>query len=203
MKMKRSNSLRSPQQGFTMIEALIAFAVLGFGIMGIVALLNTSKVQQHQSVQRARAVTLADELIERIRINPAAMATYNIGMNELGGVADRTEPTPNCSTESCTPAQLAAHDLWEWERSLMGADTVSDGVQVGGLVNPRACVVFTPQAGRARTGQVSVIIQYRGLMKTFDAVQGDDPVCGDGDAGTDEFRRQVTVATYVVDETEL
>ena len=48
-----------------------------------------------------------------------------------------------------------------------------------------------------------MIIQWRGLQETFDAVQAGEAVCGDGaDAGDDKYRRQVVINTYVVDEAE-
>ena len=79
------------QRGFTLIEALIAFVILSIGLLGIVSLQAMAKTSQHLAVQHTRAVTLADALVERIRINPAAIASYNIGLNNPvgGGTFDR------------------------------------------------------------------------------------------------------------------
>lgn len=200
------------QKGFTLFEVLIAFFVISVGLVGVVSLQALSKASQHQAVQRSRAVTLADQMLEMIRGNPRGINQYNIGLNGAVGDGSRgDEPTPNCILAACDPNQMAAHDLWAWEQALDGAGVIAaDGGGTGaGLIQPRGCIVFEADTanGKARTGVVDVIIQWRGLQETSDAVQGDadDPgICGadfaDGDEG---FRRQVVLSTYVVDELEL
>ncbi len=194
-------SLSAQHSGFTLIEVLVAFLILSVGLLGVVGLMMNSKVSQHQAIQRTRAVELADAMIERIRINPAAIATYNIGLNPLGS-NNATEPSPNCSSGPCTPTELAAHDLWSWEQALQGRSALVDGEGVDGLITPRGCIVFIPAAPRTRTGQLSVIIQWRGLVESSDALVEGDQVCGGEEVGGDLYRRHVAVNTYVVDETE-
>ncbi len=194
------------QSGFTLLEVLVAFLILSIGLLGVVGLMVNSKVSQHQAVQRTRAVELADAMIERVRINPAAIATYNIGLNPVGPLSPsgqpRSEPSPNCSSSPCTPVQLAAHDLWAWEQALQGRTATVAGEAADGLVSPRGCIVFTPAAPRTRTGQLSVIIQWRGLVDTSDALEEGESVCGGVSDGDEGYRRQVAVNTFVVDETE-
>ena len=64
------------QDGFTLLEALISFFVLSVGLIGIVSLLTLSKSTQHQSLQRTRAIALANDLLERIRSNPGGIQIY-------------------------------------------------------------------------------------------------------------------------------
>lgn len=199
------------QKGFTLFEVLIAFFVISVGLVGVVSLQALSKASQHQAVQRSRAVTLADQMLEMIRGNPRGISQYNIGLD--GAVGDRSlgdDPTRNCMLEACDPNQMAAYDLWAWEQALDGAGvTAADGGGTGaGLIQPRGCIVFEADTanGKARTGVVDVIIQWRGLQETSDAVQGDadDPgVCGADFDGEEGFRRQVVLSTYIVDELEL
>ena len=195
------NSMASRQAGFTLIEVLVAFLILSVGLLGVVGLMVNSKVSQHQAMQRTRAVELADAMIERIRINPAAIATYNIGLSPLGANTV-TEPSPNCSSNPCAPNELAAYDLWTWEQSLQGRAATVAGEGTNGLVMPRGCIVFVPAAPRTRTGQLSVIIQWRGLVETSDALEEGDQVCGGEAVGDDRYRRYVAVNTFVIDETE-
>jgi type IV pilus assembly protein PilV len=163
-----------------------------------------AKTSQHLALQHTRAVTLADAIIERIRVNPSAVAVYNIGTDSPAGAASSSEPSPDCRTAACSPAQLAAHDLWTWEQSLLGAGAQVAGENTAGLIAPRGCIVFTPAPERTRTGQLGVIIQWRGLQESYDAVQDGEVVCGSdaAAAGTDRYRRQVVTNTYVVDEEE-
>ncbi|KGE03733.1 type IV pilus modification protein PilV [Pseudohaliea rubra] len=193
--------------GFTLFEVLIAFFVISIGLVGVVSLQAMSKASQHQAVQRSRAVMLADQMLEMIRGNPRGVARYNIGANAVGGGSIADEPSPDCFTTACDPNEMAAHDLWSWERTLDGAGVIAaDGGATGaGLIQPRGCIVFTPDAanGKARTGTVDVLIQWRGLQETTDAISGGF-VCGSDFANAATgFRRQVVLSTYVVDEREL
>ena len=195
---------RKHASGMTLIEVLIAFVVLSVGMLGIITLMTVSKGSHHQAVQRDRAVSLADAIVERIRINPAGVTSYHTGLSPRGGNVIASEPSPNCRSAACTPAQLAAHDLWAWERALAGLGVQDDDNNPeGGLINPRGCIQFTPVGTRVNTGFLNVIIQWRGTLESVDAVGSGEPVCGGEPAGLDPRRRQVVVNTFVIDEAEL
>ncbi|MFT5709767.1 MAG: type IV pilus assembly protein PilV [Halioglobus sp.] len=193
------------QRGFTLIEVLVTFVVLAIGLLGIVSLQALSKTSQHQGIQRTRAVAIADGMLEKIRINPAGLATYAIGLNPLGDGTISSEPTPNCISAVCNTTQMAAHDLWQWEQALDGTTVTVGGVATAGLINPQACVIFTAATGKTNTGLLQVLVQWSDLRETIDAVQaGDvDVACGGAAAGGDRFRRKVTASTFVIDEDEL
>ena len=193
------------QSGFTLIETLVAAFILAVGIMGIVSLLSLSKVSQHESIQRTRAVVLAEDILERIRRNPAAMSVYDMGLSApLGGASIGAEPVPNCYSTTCTPTELATHDLWAWERLLDGTSAIvtDSSASTIGLRNVNACVNFTADNGRENTGIVDVVIQWQGLQETSDAVISGGTVCGDS-MGEDTTRRRVIMNSYVMDEREL
>ena len=193
----RKNSYRG-ERGFTLIEVLIAFVILSVGLLGIVSLQAIAKTSQHLAIQHSRAVTLADAIVERVRVNPTGMATYDIRWSPVG---DGTRSFEDC-TAGCTPTQLANYDLWAWDQALLGSGAKIGTDTVTGLIQPRGCIVFAPESGKVGTGRLSVIIQWRGLHESSDAVRGSEPICGGVAAGTDNFRRQVVVNTYVVDEKE-
>ena len=192
------------QSGFTLIEALVAAFILAVGIMGIVSLLSLSKVSQHESIQRTRAVVLADDILERMRRNPAGMSVYNVGLSApLGDASRGTEPVPNCQSGTCAPDELARYDLWAWERLLDGSSAIvtDGGAYTVGVRNVRACIDFTADDGRQNTGIVDVVIQWQGLQETADAVISGGTVCGDATA-EDTTRRRVIMNSYVMDERE-
>lgn len=209
---QRLQTGRLHQRGMTMIEVLVTFVILAVGVLGIVSLLATSKTSEFESVQRSRAVTLADSLLEKIRANPAALSTEYADPNEPFTeilpelTLDTTEPSPNCIATSCTPDQKARHDLWAWKRALLGGDvTVVDAgntVAAADLTEVRGCTVFQPFAGKTNTGYVQVLVQWTGLQETTDGVGPDDVRCGGDPVNTDPFRRAVTVSTFVADEAD-
>ena len=187
------------QSGFTLIETLVAAFILAVGIMGIVSLLSLSKVSQHESIQRTRAVVLAEDILERIRRNPAGMSVYNMGLSApLGGASIGAEPVPNCHSATCTPDALATHDLWAWERLLDGTSAIATDSEAStvGLRDVSACIDFTADDGRQNTGIVDVVIQWQGLQETADAVIGGGTLCGDATV-EDTTRRQVSVNSYI------
>lgn len=199
------------ESGFTLIEVLVTFVILAVGVLGIVSLLSVSKISEYEAVQRTRAVNMADGLLERIRNNPRGVVSYVTGSTPIGGDPDNpsTEPSPNCETATCDFSQMAAHDLWAWEQLLYGsAVTVTDEdgetTATAGLASPWGCVTFTPWGRFDRGGQLTVQVQWTGLQESSDGVAEGQPTCGLGveSAGQDPFRRQITVSTFVIDETE-
>ena len=196
------------QSGFTLIEALISAVILAIGVVGIVSLLTMSKVYQHESIQRVRAVELADGILERMRRNPADVAAYNTGLlSPLGNASISEEPEVDCSANSCDAAELASYDLWGWEQLLDGASaTVIDGSEATntvGLRNVRACINFTADTSKDNTGIVDVIVQWKGIKETSDAVAAGGISCGAVDEEEDATWRQVVVSSYVLNETEM
>lgn len=193
------------ESGFTLIEALVTAFILAVGIMGIVSLLSMSKVSQHASIQRTRAVVLADDILERIRRNPEGMSVYDMGLSApLGGASIGAEPVPNCQSAICTPTELATYDLWAWERLLDGASAVAtnSGDSAVGLRDVNACIDFTADDDKQNTGIVDVVLQWQGLKDTADAALSTGIVCGNASA-EDPARRQVILNSYVVDGMEL
>lgn len=69
--------------GFTLVEALVALVVLSIGLLGVAALQFTSLKANHGSATRTQAVYLAYDIIERMRVNPAAAiaGNYNIALD--------------------------------------------------------------------------------------------------------------------------
>ena len=117
--MNRSAEPRRMQQrparprGFTMIEMLVALVVLAVGMLGVASLFGISLHSGSSAIARMQAVNLAADIADRIRANRRAGNAYG------GAAADN-----NCAGAapvSCTPAQMAADDLYRWQRQLSQA----------------------------------------------------------------------------------
>jgi len=176
-------SLRKRQHGGGMTETLVAAFVFAIGILGMGALQMTAKRTSYDALQRSQATALAHDIIERMRNNAGQLGSYVV--DELGGGTIDTEPSPNCKTATCSAAQLAAHDIWEWEQALDGASEILSGTSVGGLVSPKACITNT-------AGAVVVAIAWKGYD---DLGNPTGSTCGEGLNlyGTNEAQRQLLV----------
>lgn len=106
-------------QGFTLVEVLIAMIILSVGMLGIAGLYVHSMQAGRTSLFRHHAVTLAGDIADRIRANPRAGVAYaaaGANSNCVDGGID------------CTPAEMAANDKFLWE--LQAGDTLPTGTVV-------------------------------------------------------------------------
>jgi len=96
------------QRGFTLVEALVALVVLSVGLLGVAKLVLGAVHSDDSAYMRGQATQLAYELLDQMRAN------------RPGGIASNytfpgTAPANNnCSTVACTPLQLAALDLFNF-----------------------------------------------------------------------------------------
>ncbi len=196
--MKQTNYKKQSQRGFSMIEIMVSTLVISVSVLGMAGTQITSKRAGFEAIQRTAATSLAMDLIERMRSNPEALSSYVT--TGLGGGTITVEPSPDCSydsTNTCTIAQLAAHDLWEWEQAIDGATETrmveGTPVSVGGLFDPTACVSVVG-------GAVTVSMAWEGYQSLSDPAF-DSCGSGLGKYGTDDAKRQVvSMTTYITDQ---
>lgn len=131
--------MRRRQQGSSLIEVLVSMTIMAIGILGISALQTASMKSNQNSYMRTQAVFHSLDIVERMRSNLAGV--------QAGAYDD---PTPvlnsDCVTATgCTAAQMAAHDVAEWEASVttglpLGAATVClDSDPSDGAADAPAC----------------------------------------------------------------
>jgi type IV pilus assembly protein PilV len=184
---------RKRQRGFSLIEVLVSTVVFGIGVLGITSLNAISKRSSYQSVQRSSAAQLSFALLEDMRSNAGALAVY-LAAGDLGRGSQGVEPTPLCDDPAlpCTAAELATHNLWDWEQLLDGNLERSGGVGVGGLITPAGCI-RGPAGGV--TGMYTVTVTWLGSVQI--ASPGPNN-CGTGLYGPGNvFRRTVVLRSYI------
>ena len=128
----------SEHAGFSLIEAMVSLVVLSVGMIGIAALYGQGLGAGRTALYRSQAITLAADMGDRIRTNRLGAAAYgaagaNNGCDPGGGV-------------NCTPAQMAAHDLFLWGPQV--AQLLPNGVgvvQYAGGVPPTYTIQVTWQ----------------------------------------------------------
>jgi len=132
----------SGPQGFSLIEVLIAVAILSIGLLGLAGLQAASIRNTGSSGQRSIAVNLAADIADRMRANPTALGAgdyvYDYGANPTG------VQTAACTTAAgCTPQQLARNDIFQWNAALLAMLPQPSAATVGGVI----CVDSTPDDG--------------------------------------------------------
>jgi type IV pilus assembly protein PilV len=176
-----------------LVEVLVAVLIFAVGLLGMAAMQLAAKKSSYEATQRSIATSLSRDILERMRSNPGEIAAY-----VAADVGDTSSPpaTPgtDCAAATCTPAQLAAHDLYDWYQLLIGAsesiDIAGTASNAGGLVEPRACISDV-------SGLVTVAIAWRGVNEMTNPAESD---CGDGDGlyGTSDAQRRLLVMTTYI-----
>ncbi len=101
------------QQGSSLIEVLVTFLILSFGMLALGSLQAYSVATTTSSSKRAVALTLANEFAEVMRANPDGFKTgaydkavaFNPNDNAVQDASGQS-----CAYPACTPATLAAFD---------------------------------------------------------------------------------------------
>jgi len=118
--------------GFTLIEVLVAMAVLAIGLLGLASLQATSLRVNSSALFRSQATNLAYSIVDAMRVNRAAA---------LAGDYDIDIPTtlPNCPTAAVTlTGTIAQRELAAWTNAL--ACTFPQGT---GSIVPAGGSVYT------------------------------------------------------------
>ena len=91
------------QRGIALIESLVAIVITALGILGILGVQMRTLADTQTGVRRAQAIRLTEDLSERAKVNPNALA--NIAQYVQGFGAAGTPPT-DCKSSACDSVQL-------------------------------------------------------------------------------------------------
>ena len=125
MKKKTFQLLLKKNQGFAMIEALVAILILSIGVLGMVGMQSAAIRYEQNSWARSAVSMMGGEIADRIRAN-AGTANNTAYSYTNNYVDERTlidegsafTLTVDCTSTVCTPDQLAIFDLIRWRDSL-------------------------------------------------------------------------------------
>ena len=93
-------------RGFSLIEVLVTLLIVSAGMLGIASLQAQSLRASRSALAHTLAIEFAADMGERIRANRRGGAAYG------GQAADHRCTAAAGAT--CSPARMAAHDLFEW-----------------------------------------------------------------------------------------
>lgn len=100
------------QSGVSMIEVLIALLVLMIGVLGFSALQMRALAQNSDANNRAMAVLIAQDAVERMQLNKRARNDY-LDISSWEGREDdqNGRPPQACLEKNCNSGEMAAWDI--------------------------------------------------------------------------------------------
>lgn len=147
-------------RGFTLVEVLVALALLAVGLLGTALLLVGSLRDTRHALEHTQAVNLAGEMVDRIRANAAAGNAYDT----TDGTPDpRPEPACEQPDAGCRPTVMASHDLADWLDAVAhglpeGAGAV-DVSPVGAPLQRYSVAVTWAQSGERDRAQYTLVAE--------------------------------------------
>lgn len=186
--------LSSRASGFTLIEVLISLLIMTFGLLGLAALQARGQQVEFESYQRAQALVLIQDMVDRINANRKTAGCYAFTpLPDNGTVFVGSGATaPACTSPYGTTQTRAQadYDVAQWDALLKGAAEALSGNQVGAMVGARGCVSLdtsvTPNVYR-------VSVAWQGVTKTVNPTTVDPTLtCATGQYGSDLQRRVVS-----------
>jgi type IV pilus assembly protein PilV len=176
------------QQGGTLIEVLIALLIASFGLIALAGLQVTMSGVMLESSQRAHALLLMQDMVQRMEVNQSNAADY--ATTTVMGTGDTTSCTPPLTTR----AQI---DRCEWSRLLESSSERDAGVAVRSVIDARGCIEPVQAAddrpGVCQPGIYRVSVAWQGFTSTA-APAG---ACGSGRYGNEALRKLVTTQMLV------
>ncbi len=99
------------EQGFSLIEILVALLIFSVGMLGLAHLQQSVLHANVATHLRSLAIDQANSMVERILANPEGARTPANYM-----IAPGTEVVADldCARETCDSSQLASYDLAQW-----------------------------------------------------------------------------------------
>lgn len=164
-------------RGFTLLEVLIAIVVFAFGVLGLARLQMKTSLASTEAVQRAQAIQLVQDMVDRINSNRRNAEAY-VRSAEL----EATGAAEDCSTLANRPER----DVCEWTNLLRGVAAADGETQLGSVLAARGCIgQLTDASGTAIERSYVVAVAWQGMVPTAAPTNG----CGAGQFDAESKRR--------------
>jgi type IV pilus assembly protein PilV len=163
------------QAGFTLIEILVTLFIVTVGLLGLVGMQALAQRSELESYQRAQAMVLMSDIVDRINTNRKAAACYAITTNSgtgtpwLGSTAGSAADKYNVGAFACpalatnpNAADRAKLDLQLIDSMLLGAGEQLGTGAVGAMIGARACIGFD-----SVTQSYTFALAWQGLTRTW------------------------------------
>lgn len=181
-------------QGYTLLEVLVALVLVSIALLGLAGLQIRAQQAEVEAYQRAQALLMVADMIDRISLNRGARRCY-VTQDAQGNsytLGTGTQNIPACTGwgNNATRARADA-DMAAWNDMLQGAtERLAADDLVGGLVGARGCITYQPeQAGPPAVPEsITVTVAWQGETET--GTPAND--CAAGLYGDEDLRRTVS-----------
>ena len=191
---RHSRCRERAQHGAALIEVLVSILIVSFGLLSLAGLQTKMNSALLEAYQRAQALTLLEDMTQRIQSNQALSASYVVASLGTGDGL-----TANCATLTTR----ALIDRCEWSNALKGAaatNTVNGtvGANVGAMIGARGCVeqlqAANPASGVCQPAIYRVSVAWQGMNATVVPAL----TCGANQYGDDDSLRKVVASRVIV-----
>lgn len=176
--------------GFSLIEILVTVIIITFGLLGLAGLQLKIQNAEMESYQRAQALVLMSDMLERMTTNRANAAAY-VSADAFG--------TGDSQPASCSGLTGTARDQCEWSNALKGSAEKSGTASVGAMIGARGCItqIQAPNAtaGVCAPGIYEVQVAWQGINDSVAPAAAKN--CGEGQYGRETLRRVVSARMTV------
>jgi type IV pilus assembly protein PilV len=167
-------------RGVSMLEVLVAIAILTIGLLGTASMQSQMQTTQVESYQRAQAIVLLQDMVDRVNANRKDVANYV--------AADLGLTSQDCSV----PTTVAGKDRCEWNNALFGAAELKGTQTLGAMTGARGCIT-NPVTTMPR--EVIVAVVWQGLRAT---VSPGGTTCGQNQYGAGDKQRRAMIARITI-----
>jgi type IV pilus assembly protein PilV len=199
-------------RGFSMIEVLVSLIIIQVGLLGLVGTQVMAQRAESESYQRAQAIILLNDMVERINANRSFGSCFAFTDPVAGtpylGVIDA-----NHYTTACSGSAMAQQAMDGWDRELQGAAerNSSSNSKIGAMLNARGCISSFTDTSNVTAGVtvyvVAVVWQAQNDSFSPTAMAAANPsntalqqaaACGAGLYGSDDGLRRVVWASVQI-----
>jgi len=151
---------RDRDGGFGLVEVLIALVVFAIGLLGVAGLQMRSNQAQLEAYQRAQALILLQDMVNRLNTNRQARDCYadTIAAMNPAYVGTGATVIPPCVGSGTVDTRVRADaDLAAWDAMLKETTEMRGSTNLGTMTGARGCVAFD-----ATTGVYTVSVAWQG-----------------------------------------
>lgn len=142
----QKRTVRKSEEGFTLLEGMLAAVILGMGLLGLASMQGFSLGRNVDANETTRATNFAVDIVERIQFNRRNAISYN-GID-----------TNIACTINATAQPMARGDCDQWRNLLTGG--LASGLT--GLRGQVAVTVIGPTAPALNQNRVVVTLTWTG-----------------------------------------